>query len=124
MSCGKPVVTGANGGTLDHALSTLELLVVHDLLQRESRQHAHWPIPAPHFLEREDLLPVNGSNECASFAQFGRRVVEPPPTMREEHEFFLDLAVAMDLPLFGDHTFVEKARAARRSSAVFDPHDL
>jgi formate dehydrogenase len=124
VSCGNPVVTGPNGRTLDHALSTLELLVVHDLLQRESHQHAHWLIRAPHFLEREALLPVNGSNECASFAQLAFRVVEPPPTMCEEHEFFIDLAVAMDLPLLRGPHLRRKGPGRPPPSAVFDPHDL
>jgi formate dehydrogenase len=109
----------------------LELFVVHDLLQRESHRHAHWLIPAPHFLEREDLLAGQSVNESACFAQLARRVVEPPATTRPEHEFFIDLAVAIDLPLFGDHAFIELVRERRanadgrsRAAEVFDAHEF
>src|SRR5262249_24619676 len=117
MSSGNPVVTGPAGSTLDRALGTLELFVAHDLLQRESHRHAHWLIPAPHFLEREDLLAGQSVNESARFAQLARRVVEPPATTREEHEFFVDLAVAMDLPLFGDRAFIELVRQRRANAS-------
>ena len=41
------------------------------------------------------------------FIQYGVRAVDPPPGVREEWRMFVDLALAMDIPLF-------KAKAVNR----------
>jgi formate dehydrogenase len=46
-------------------------------------------------------MPVVSQLQDQPFAQYGRQAVEPPPGVREEWEFFTDLAIAMDVPLFG-----------------------
>src|SRR5689334_5932196 len=56
INCGNPVVSGPHGAKLDAALAQLDLLVAIDLVQRESHRHAHWLLPAAHWLERDDLL--------------------------------------------------------------------
>ena len=56
INSGNPVISGPDGARLDRALASLELLVVIDFVQRESHRHAHWLLPAVHWLEREDLL--------------------------------------------------------------------
>ena len=56
INCGNPVISGPNGAKLDEAFAQLDLLVVIDLVQRESHRHAHWLLPAVHWLERNDLL--------------------------------------------------------------------
>jgi formate dehydrogenase len=101
IDCGNPVVSGPNGVAVDEALAQLELLVAVDLVQRESHRHAHWLIPAAHWLERSDLMPVVSQFQDQPFAQYGRQAAEPPPGVREEWEFFTDLALTMDVPLFG-----------------------
>ena len=101
IDCGNPVVSGPDGAALDAALGDLELLVAVDLVQRESHRHAHWLIPGTHWLEREDLLAVTGQLEDRPFAQLARKCVEPPPGVREEWEFFLELGLAMRVPMFG-----------------------
>ena len=98
---GNPVVSGPNGAALDEALASLDLLVAIDLVQRESHRHAHWLIPAAHWLERNDLMPLASQMQDQPFAQYGRQAVEPPPGVREEWRFFTDLAAAMKVPLFG-----------------------
>ena len=101
---GNPVISGPQGGRLDSALEKLDLIVAIDLVQRESHRSADWLLPAAHYLEREDLLPIYASFEDRPFAQFAHAVVPPPADAREEWMFFRDLAVALELPLFGPAT--------------------
>jgi formate dehydrogenase len=122
------VVSGANGAKLDAALQTLDLLVVVDLVQRESHRHAHWLLPVAHWLERNDLHAVSGGLQDQPFVQYGRRAVEPPPGVREEWQIFTDLALAMGKPLFGYrgvNGFIRATRALAkltgRSSLEFNP---
>ncbi|MEV3902061.1 molybdopterin-dependent oxidoreductase [Mycobacterium sp. NPDC050551] len=131
INCGNPVVSGPDGGKLDEALAQLDLLVVIDLVQRESHRHAHWLLPAVHWLERDDLLAFTSNMHDEPFVQYGRKVVEPPPDTRQEWEIFVDLALAMHRPLFGAkglNGFVKATRRAaaltRRPAVAFGPHWL
>jgi formate dehydrogenase len=101
---GNPVVSGPQGGRLERALDELDLVVVIDLVQRESHRHADWLLPAAHYLERDDLLTIYSSFEDQPFAQLATAVVPPPDDAREEWMFFRDLALALDLPMFGPAT--------------------
>jgi formate dehydrogenase len=114
IDCGNPVVSGPDGAALDAALAQLELLVAVDLVQRESHRHAHWLIPAAHWLERSDLMPLVSQCQDQPFAQYGRQVVEPPPGVRQEWEFFTDLALAMRVPMFGFRGVNGFIRASRK----------
>jgi formate dehydrogenase len=113
---GNPVLSAAQGARLDDALGTLELTVAVDLLQRESHRHADWLLPAAHFLEREDLLPVYSSFEDQPFIQFAQAAVTPPHEVREEWVFWRDLATALDIPLFGSSTASMTPRALWKQS--------
>jgi formate dehydrogenase len=131
INCGNPVVSGPDGSKLDRALAQLDLLVVIDLVQRESHRHAHWLLPAVHWLERDDLLAFTSNMHDEPFVQYGRKVVEPPPDTRQEWEIFVDLALAMDRPLFGAkglNGFIKATRRAaaltRRPAVAFGPHWL
>jgi formate dehydrogenase len=128
IDCGNPVVSGPNGAALDEALGSLELLVAVDLVQRESHRHAHWLIPAAHWLERSDLMPLVSQLQDQPFAQYGRKAVERPPGVREEWEFFTDLSAAMGVPLFGYkgvNGFVKATRKlatwTKRPGVAFNP---
>jgi formate dehydrogenase len=101
INCGNPVVAGPHGAKLDAALADLDLLVAIDLVQRESHRHAHWLLPAAHWLERNDLLALTSNLHDEPYVQYGRRAVDPPPGAREEWRIFVDLAIAMRTPLFG-----------------------
>ncbi|MGH9035250.1 MAG: molybdopterin-containing oxidoreductase family protein [Acidimicrobiia bacterium] len=114
LDCGNPVVSGPDGAALDHALSTLDLLVAVDLVQRESHRHAHWLIPGAHWLEREDLHALTSGLNDQPYAMLGPKAVEPPPQVREEWEFFTDLALAMGVPLFGKKGVNGVVKATRR----------
>ncbi len=108
---GNPVLSGPQGARLDAALSNLDLMVAIDLVQRESHRHAHWLLPGSHYLEREDLLPVYSSFEDQPFAQLAQPVLEPPPGVRQEWTFWRDLALALDIPIFGAQTASMTPRA-------------
>ena len=84
INSGNPVVSGPDGAKLDAALAQLDLLVVIDFVQRESHRHAHWLLPAVHWLERNDLPAFTSSMHDEPFVQYGVKAVEPPPGAREE----------------------------------------
>lgn len=118
INSGNPVISGPDGARLDRALQRLDLLVAIDFVQRESHRHAHWLLPAAHWLEREDLLAFTSSMHDEPFVQFGARAVVPPPQVREEWRIFVDLALAMKRPLFGARGLNGFIRSSRRAAAV------
>lgn len=129
INCGNPVVSGPDGAKLDKALETLDLLVVIDFVQRESHRHAHWLLPAVHWLERDDLLAFTSNMHDEPYVQYGTKAVEPPPGARQEWRIFVDLAIAMRKPLFGAkgiNGFIKVtrrlARLTRRPQLEFGPH--
>ena len=101
INCGNPVVSGPDGAKLDAALKQLDLLVAIDFVQRESHRHAHWLLPAVHWLERDDLLAFTSNMHDEPYLHYGAKAVEPPPGARQEWRVFADLAMAMGKPLFG-----------------------
>lgn len=128
INAGNPVISGPNGPALDQALAQLDLLVVIDMVQRESHRHAHWLLPAVHWLERDDLLALTSGLHDEPYVQYGRRAVEPPPGAREAWRIFVDLTLAMDVPLFGVrgvNAFIfasrRLARLTRRPALQFSP---
>lgn len=129
INCGNPVVSGPDGARLDSALAQLDLLVAIDFVQRESHRHAHWLLPATHWLERDDLLAFTSNMHDEPYLQYGARAVEPPPGARQEWRIFTDLAIAMNKPLFrakGLNGFIKATRAAARltgrQALEFGPH--
>ncbi|KDF01339.1 formate dehydrogenase [Mycolicibacterium aromaticivorans JS19b1 = JCM 16368] len=129
INAGNPVISGPDGARLDAALEQLDLLVVIDFLQRESHRHAHWLLPAAHWLERDDLLALTSGLHDEPYVHYGRRAVDPPDDAREEWRLFLDLTLAMKRPFLGIrgvNGFVKATRAlarvTRRPSLAFGPH--
>jgi len=129
INSGNPVVSGPDGAKLDAALAQLELLVVVDFVQRESHRHAHWLLPAVHWLERNDLPAFTSSMHDEPYVQYGVKAVEPPPGAREEWQIWIDLAIAMRKPLFrakGLNGFISASRRlatlTRRPGLAFTPH--
>jgi formate dehydrogenase len=101
-------------------LAQLDLLVAIDFVQRESHRHAHWLLPAVHWLERDDLLAFTSNMHDEPYLQYGVKAVEPPPGARQEWRIFVDLAIAMRKPLFGAkgiNGFIKASRRAARLSA-------
>lgn len=98
---GNPVTSGPNSKLLDKAFEQLDLLVAVDLVQRESHRHAHWLIPGVHWLERGEL-PFNLAGGMDDpHIQYSQQALQPPEGVRPEWEFFIDLALAMKVPMLG-----------------------
>ena len=117
VAMGNPVVSGPDGAALEAAIEELELYVAVDLVQRESHRRAHWLIPGTHWLERDELNPLMGILSDQPYAHRAQQAVKPPPGVKEEWEFFVDLALAMQRPLFGKpgvNGFVKASRALAR----------
>jgi len=110
INAGNPVVSGPDGPRLDSALEQLDLLVAVDFFQRESHRHAHWLIPGCHFLERDELFALLGILFDRPFIQYGQAAIEPRDGVWPEWRFFLELAVAMDIPFMGNPEFNRMAR--------------
>ena len=120
INCGNPVVSGPDGAKLDAALAQLDLLVAIDFVQRESHRHAHWLLPAVHWLERDDLTRVHQQHARRAVRAVRAKAVEPPPGARQEWRIFVDLAIAMRKPLFGAkglNGFIKATRRWRGSRA-------
>ncbi|MDG4666278.1 molybdopterin-dependent oxidoreductase [Mycobacterium sp. 236(2023)] len=129
INCGNPVVSGPDGARLDAALAQLDLLVAIDFVQRESHRHAHWLLPAVHWLERDDLLAFTSNMHDEPYLHYGTKAVEPPPEARQEWRIFTDLCLAMRKPMFrakGLNAFITTtrrlARLTGRPGLEFTPH--
>lgn len=129
INCGNPVVSGPDGARLDEALAQLDLLVAIDIVQRESHRHAHWLLPAVHWLERDDLLAFTSNMHDEPYLHYGNKAVDPPPEARQEWRIFVDLAIAMGKPMFrakGLNSFIkatrQAARLTRQPGLEFTPH--
>ena len=128
LNAGNPVISGPDGAALDRAFADLDLLVAIDFVQRESHRHAHWLLPAVHWLERSDLLALTSNLHDEPYVQYGVSAVDPPPDARPEWRIFVDLAIAMRTPLFGAkglNGFITAtrrlARWTRRPGLAFNP---
>jgi formate dehydrogenase len=94
---GNPVLSAPEGDLLERGLAGLELLVSCDLYVNETNKHAHYVLPGPTFLEREDVpLPWLG-HMPRPFIQAATVVVKPPDGVREEWWTYDQLARRMGL---------------------------
>ena len=124
LNAGNPVNSGPDGDRLEAALQQLDLLISVDLYQRESHRHAHWLIPGSHFLEREDYYGLLNTLSEISHVQLVHAAVDLPEGMKHDWEFFLDLALAMDVPVMGKPELNQTVRDSRRKAAeTGDPLD-
>jgi formate dehydrogenase len=81
------------------ALSRLELLVCLDAVPRDLHRHAHWVLPVPHALEREDLHLLDTALLPGRFSQYTPALVSPPAEAREAHRALAELVRAARPPL-------------------------
>lgn len=114
IAAGNPVVSGPDSAALDKAFEQLDLLVAFDLVQRESHRHADWLIPGVHWLERDEFNPVFSKVQEVPYVNYCRQAIDPPEGVKDEAEFFMDLALAMDRNLFGRPGVNKIVRASRR----------
>ena len=113
LNAGNPVISGPQGTALDAALGQLDLLVAVDIVQRESHRHADWLIPGTHWLERSEAHPILVGFQDQPFVQYWPAAVDRPPGVRDEWEFFTDLALALRRNLFGKPGVNRIVRASR-----------
>lgn len=122
INSGNPVNSGPDGDRLDSALAQLDLLVAVDFFQRESHRHAHWLIPGCHFLEREELLANLSILFERPFIQYGQAAIAPRDGVWPEWRFFLELALAMDIPFMGNPLMDKQGlNAMARSGTPLSP---
>ncbi len=89
---GNPAVTFPNASRLRRALGKLDLLVALDPYVNETTRLAHWVLPPPSMLEREDCVLLNSPFLETPYAQWTDRVSTPPPGVRDEWQVCRDLA--------------------------------
>lgn len=124
VNAGNPVSSGIDSRALDAAFADLDMLIAVDLVQRESHRHAHWLIPGTHMFEREDFSPIKPGLTSDHFVSIDRQVVNAPVGMWPEWAFFLELGLAMDVPLFGKRAANGPIKALRRLGRALGKPDL
>ncbi|MCB2064844.1 MAG: molybdopterin-dependent oxidoreductase, partial [Novosphingobium sp.] len=103
VDSGNPVHAYPDGDTLAEALEELELHVGMDFYVNETTRHAHYILPTPTFLEREDLTDYWVRSAPRPWMQFSPAVIEPQGESRHEFDIYNDLLSRMGLPaLFAD----------------------
>ena len=129
INCGNPVVSGPDGAKLDAALAQLDLLVAIDFVQRESHRHAHWLLPAVHWLERDDLLAFTSNMHDEPYVQYGGGRSSRRRGHARSGGSSSTSRIAMRKPLFGAkglNGFIKATRAlarlTRRPGLEFTPH--
>ncbi|HEX8205104.1 MAG TPA: molybdopterin-dependent oxidoreductase [Solirubrobacteraceae bacterium] len=92
VSAGNPVLSVPDGGALERAFESLDLLVSIDLYVNETGRHADYVLPATTWLEREDVPVAFMPFFVKPFAQWTDRVVPPRGEAREEWKVIDDLS--------------------------------
>lgn len=95
---GNPVLSSPNGTELLQAFGKLDLMVSLDIYRTETSRHAHYILPTPTFLERDDIAINNVPFMVRPHLLGTRRVIEPLGDVREEHEIFWELSDRLNLP--------------------------
>jgi anaerobic selenocysteine-containing dehydrogenase len=99
ISGGNPVACFPDQDRIIEALQGLELLVTVDPLWSETAQLAHYVIAPTMGFERWDDTRGFEGHFVEAFAQARGPILEPPPGVIEDWEFFYDLAHHMGLTL-------------------------
>src|SRR5262249_36983441 len=84
LCAGNPVMTTPDSARLEAGLDQLELVVALDLYVTESSRWADYILPAPMFLEREDVPLLGVGKMPRPWLQATAAVLDPPPGVREE----------------------------------------
>jgi anaerobic selenocysteine-containing dehydrogenase len=92
VSAGNPVLSVPDGDALEDALGQLDLMVSLDLYVNETNRHADYVLPAPTWLEREDVPVAFLGFYTTPFIQHTEAVVAPAGEAREEWEVIEEIA--------------------------------
>ncbi len=101
VTAGNPVMSCPNSQRMEAALSKLELLISVDLFRNKTGNLAHYVLPVPSFLEREDLPTSLNGQQPIPYVQFTESVVPRVGEVQEEWWIFTRLAEAAGLRMFG-----------------------
>ena len=92
------------------ALKSLDLLVCLDLFESATARHAHYVFGVKHPFERADIPKLMNMFFPAPFMQYTDALVEPPPGVIDEWEFFWETARQLGLDLRLDVELDENQR--------------
>jgi anaerobic selenocysteine-containing dehydrogenase len=92
VSAGNPVLSVPNGGELEKALDSLELMVGIDLYVNETLAHCDYVLPAASMYERDDFPLAFQMLQPVPMRQATEAVIEPVGQARTEWEIMDDLA--------------------------------
>src|SRR5690606_36356240 len=101
-----PLVTLTDQGALRDGLCRGDVyMVVHDTHMTETCDYADAVLPAPTFLEKEDVA----ISDCHPYTRFGQRCIEPVGESRPEVSVMRELAFRVR---FGGPWLMEEPREA------------
>jgi anaerobic selenocysteine-containing dehydrogenase len=92
LVAGNPAVTFPDSSRVRRALERLDLLVAIDPYRNESSDRAHYLLPPPSMLEREDCVLLSSSFLATPYAQWTPAIVAPPEGVRDEWWISRELA--------------------------------
>jgi anaerobic selenocysteine-containing dehydrogenase len=93
---GNPALVFADARSTEAALASLDLLVVADLFETATAEHAHYLLAVRHPFERTDVSRLADAWYPLPFSQYTAPVVEPPPGVIEDWQVFWGLARRME----------------------------
>jgi anaerobic selenocysteine-containing dehydrogenase len=120
---GNPALTTPDGGRIDRALSSLELVVSVDPYLNATTRHAHVVLPPPSVLERSHYDLAFTGLSVRNMADFSPAVLERPAGQPSEFEILVRLtAIAAGLGATADvGALAGSALEAEVEKAVGDP---
>ena len=122
LVAGNPVVSAPDGAALRRAMQKLDIIVAVDLYINESNRNADYILPPAHYLEREDFPGSFLGHMPKPWLQYATKVVEPPPTVREDWEIIDELTRRMGLGApFSQRSIRALARVLRRFGMGITP---
>jgi anaerobic selenocysteine-containing dehydrogenase len=119
-----PLVQLPDLNSLRRAFERVPFKVVVELFMTDTARAADLVLPATHVLEEEDLV---FSSMFSPYLNYSRQVVEPPPGVIGEYEFFQRLARRMGLegyPIMPATTFLKKTAQPLMNELDVDWNDL
>jgi anaerobic selenocysteine-containing dehydrogenase len=121
---GNPVLSLPNGGRLDAALATLELMVSVDIYVNETSRHADVILPSPSALEKSHYDVALLQLGLRNVANWSDPVIELPEDQLDEWEIFARLAlIAQGLGASADPAMVDDVVIGSLvAAAIADEH--
>lgn len=111
---GNPALSFPDTAKTVAAMRDLELLVCLDPFMSATAELADYVVPTCLPLERDDINTLSDYGYEQPYAHYAKAVVEPPAETVEEHQFMLDLAQHLQIPLsINDQAVTAEHRASK-----------